>query len=256
MTYRLAELTRDDVARLAPTALAVLPTASIEQHGPHLPVWTDSLLCETVIQRAAEKASAHIPLLVAPILYYGNSHHHFPFAGTLSLTSSTFMTAVTEILEGLVRSGCRKLAVINGHGGNIDSNGVVALDFVHRLNQPVSIATAAYWDIARAAVVEKGLIPSQRIPGHAGLFETALVMAIRPDLVSQAGLAQTRDVSQERQGLFAPISGATIQTHGAWAAGPGYTDNPPAATAELGQAMLEVVVQAVADFMVAFYQTT
>jgi hypothetical protein len=68
-------------------------------------------------------------------------------------------------------------------------------------------------------------------------------------------LGRVRDLSQERRGLFAPLTGATVQTHGAWAASPGYTDNPAAATAEKGQAMLEVVVQAVADFYTAFQQS-
>ena len=252
MIIRLSEMTREEIKRIAPDTVAVLSTASIEQHGPHLPVCTDSLLCETVTLRAVEQAAQQVSVVAAPILYYGNSHHHFPFAGVLSLTSHTFITAVTEVLEGLVRSGFKKLVVLNGHGGNEDSNGVVALDFVHRLGHPVSIATESYWNIARSRLTEKGLIPTERIPGHAGLFETSLVMAIRPDLVSREGLGQTRDISQEKQGLFANLSGATAQTHGAWAASTGYTDNPTAASPEQGQAMLEVTVQAVADFLVAF----
>ena len=131
---------------------------------------------------------------------------------------------------------------------------MVGLDFVHRLDQPVSIATGAYWDIARAAVAKRGLAASELIPGHAGYFETALVMAIRPDLVNQEGLGRVQDLSQKRQGLFAALTGATMQVHGAWAASSGYTDNPALATAEKGQQILEVVVQAVADFLIAFDQ--
>lgn len=255
MTYLLAELTRDKIEAVAPESVAVLCTAAIEQHGPHLPILTDSLLCETVTRRAAERASAQIPVVVAPILAYGNSHHHYPFAGTLSLSSGTFMAAVTELLEGLKRSGFRKLTIINGHGGNADSNGVVSLDFVNRLGHDVSIATASYWDIARASLVESGLIESGFVPGHAGLFETSLVMALRPELVDADVLAGTRDMTTEAQGLFAALSGGTAQKHGAWAASTGYTDNPKAATAELGQAMLDIIVQSVADFMVAFHAT-
>lgn len=59
------------------------------------------------------------------------------------------------------------------------------------------------------------------ILGHAGQFETAMVMAIRPDLVNEAGLAQTQPVSREGVGLFAPLSGSTIQKHGVWSAGSG-----------------------------------
>jgi creatinine amidohydrolase len=254
MTVLLAEMTREQIRRAAPTAIAVLPTASIEQHGPHAPVMTDTLLCGTVAQRAAEKAAGKAQVLVAPVLCYGNSHHHRPFPGVLSLSSPTYLAAVTEILEGLALSGFRKLIVLNGHGGNTDSNAVVGLDFVHRLGHDVVIATGAYWDIARAALVEKGLMSSKMIPGHAGRFETSMVMAIRPDLIDPDGLAQVQDLTKEKSGLFADLTGATMQRHGAWAVSPGYTDNPAAGSAEEGNALMEVVVQRVADFFVAFNQ--
>ena len=257
MTVLLEEMTRDQIAALAPNAVAVLPTASIEQHGPHLPVVTDTLLCGTVARRAAEAAVGRAQIVVAPVLPYCNSHHHRPFAGVLSLASGTYMSAVTDILEGLYLSGFRKLMILNGHGGNTDSNAVVGLDFVNRLGYPVAIATASYWDIARPAIVEKGIMPGKRIPGHAGRFETAMVMAIRPDLVNQDGLRQTRDQSNVEGGLFSTaLVGGTVQVHGTWAASTGYSDEPAAATPQEGQAMLDIVLEKVAAFMVAFDQST
>jgi len=256
MTVLLAEMTREQIKRVAPNAVAVLPTASIEQHGPHAPVITDTLLCGTVAQRAAEQAAGRAQVVVAPVLSYGNSHHHRPFAGVLSLTSKTYMTAVTEILEGLLLSGFRKLIVLNGHGGNTDSNNVVGLDFVNGLGNDVAIATGAYWDIARPALVEQGLMPSNRIPGHAGRFETSMVMALRPDLIDSEGMAQVADQSKATKGLFGDLTGATVQVHGTWAAGTGYTDNPAEANAEEGRALLEVAVARVSDFYVSFDQTT
>ena len=256
MTRLLAEMTREQIRAAAPTSVAVLPTAAIEQHGPHMPIITDTLLCGTVAQRAAEDAfeqtSGLANVLVAPVLPYGNSHHHRPFPGVLSLSSGTFMAAVTDILEGLVMSGFRKVIVLNGHGGNTDSNSVVGLDFVNRLGHDVTIATAAYWDIARPAIVESGVLAGDLIPGHAGQFEASLVMALRPDLVDADALAQTVDMSQTAQGLFSAMDGATVQVHGAWGASVGYTDNPAAATAEQGEAILEITVRRVADFFVAF----
>jgi creatinine amidohydrolase len=256
MTVLFAEMTREQIRRAAPNAIALLPTASIEQHGPHAPVITDTLLCGTVAQRAAEAAAGQVQVLVTPVLCYGNSHHHRPFPGVLSLSSPTYLAAVTEILEGLALSGFRKLVVLNGHGGNTDSNNVVALDFVHRLGHEVTIAAGAYWDIAREAVVEKGLMPNHMIPGHAGRYETSMVMAIRPDLIDPAGLAQVQDLSQDRAGLFRPLSGATVQRHGVWAKSAGHTDNPAAASAAEGNALLEVIVARVAEFLVAFNQST
>jgi creatinine amidohydrolase len=131
---------------------------------------------------------------------------------------------------------------------------VVGLDFVNRLSHPVNIATAAYWDIARPAILEKGLLSGGRIPGHAGRFETSLVMAIRPELVDPEGLARAQDVSNMAGGLFTDLVGGTVQTHGTWAAGPGYTDAPMAASAEEGRNLLEVIVERVAEFLVEFDQ--
>ncbi len=255
MTVLLAEMTRDEIAQIAPKTVAVLPTASIEQHGPHLPVVTDTLLCGTVAQRAAEAATtAGTNVVIAPVVSYANSHHHRPFAGVLSLSSPLYMQTVTEVLEGLVLSGFRKLIVLNGHGGNTDSNNVVGLDFVNRLGHPVTIGTGAYWDIARATLAERGLMDDWLIPGHAGQFETSMVMALRPDLVNKAGLERTRNVAKESGGIFGDLSGATVQTHGAWAASTGYTDNPTASTADEGHALLGVITERVAAFFTAFDQ--
>lgn len=254
MTVLFAEMTREQIRQIAPTALAVLPTASIEQHGPHLAVSTDTVLCSTVAQLSAEKAAAHIPVVVTPTLWSGNSHHHFPFPGVLSLTSENYYLAVTDVVEGLIKSGFRKILILNGHGGNTDSNRVVGLDIANLRNHPVTIAAAAYWDVARPAIVAQGLMAGERIPGHAGRFETALMMAIRPDLVFADGLAQTEDVSKKNLGLMVPLTGATVQVNGAWGAGPGYTDEPAAATADEGKAMLEVIVEEVAGLLVNFHK--
>jgi creatinine amidohydrolase len=254
MTVQLAELTREQIAEIAPNAVVVLPTASIEQHGPHLPVITDTTLCGTVADRAAQRAAQEIPVVVAPVLWTGNSHHHFPWAGVLSLPSPNYITTVIDVVEGLVKSGFRKLILLNGHGGNTDSNRVVALDIANRLGHPVRIAAAAYWDVARAALVAEAGFDSKLIPGHAGQFETALMMAIRPDLVNQNGLSRTQAVPAD-QGLFSNFAGAVVQTHGAWQKSVGYTDNPAAATPEQGQQLLEITVRRVAELFVSFYQS-
>ncbi len=253
MTVLFGEMSREQIRTLAPTALAVLPTASTEQHGPHLAVSTDTVLCSTVAQLSAERASAQIPVVVTPTLAFGNSHHHFPFPGVLSLTSENYYLAVTDAVEGLIKSGFTKILILNGHGGNTDSNRVVALDIANLRAHPVTIAAAAYWDVGRSAIVAKGIMPGEHIPGHAGRFETAMMMAIRPDLVFADGLAQTKDYSKQSLGLMVPLTGATVQVHGAWGSGPGYSDEPAAATVEEGQAMLDVIVEEVAGLMVNFH---
>ena len=254
MTVLFEEMTREQIKTSAPGAIGVMPTAATEQHGPHMAVGTDTLLCTTVARRAAELVAGQVPVVVTPPLAFGSSHHHIPFGGVLSLSSDVFTEVVREVTTGLVRTGFRKIVVLNGHGGNSDHVGVAGQDLVNRLGQPATVATCNYWDLAKPALVEKGLLDGPKIPGHAGHFETSLIMALRPDWVDPAGLAAVRDVSAENSGLDVDLTGANEQTYGVWQEGPGHTDNPAAATAELGEAMLAVIVEEVARFYRNFAQ--
>jgi creatinine amidohydrolase len=253
VSFLFAEMTREEIRQVAPSATAVLPTAAIEQHGPHLPVCTDTVLCETVARQAAARANEHARVVVAPTLQFGNSHHHYPFPGVLSLKTTTFVGAVTDVLEGLVRSGFKRLVVLNGHGGNSNPNGLAGQDFVNRLGNPAAVATGDYWNIAREALTD--VMPSKLIPGHAGRFEAALIMAVRPDLVNREALDAMSGQVHDDAGLDVGLSGAVVQVHGEWQSGVGYTDNPADATAEEGRSMLDIIIRGVSDFFVAFHRS-
>ena len=249
MTVQMHEMTREQIKAIAPTAIAVLCTAATEQHGPHMAVGTDTLLVSTVAERAALAAADTVPVVITPPLAFGSSHHHYPFGGTISLTSQTFAGVVVEVLEGLVRTGFRHLVVLNGHGGNKDLVGMASQDLVNRLDFPATVASANYWDIAKPAMVEAGLLPAPRIPGHAGHFETSAILSLRPDWVDETARASVRDMEGEGSGLDVDLTGAVVQTYGAWGKGPGHTDNPAAATAELGEKLLDIAATEVARFL-------
>ena len=251
MTVYLAEMTRDHIRAIAPATVAVLPTAAVEQHGPHLPVLTDTILCGAVAERAAEQANETAPVVVAPTLCYGRSHHHRPFAGVLSLSTEAYMRALTDILEGLTLSGFSRIVVLNGHGGNTQPNAVVCADFIQHPDHAVTVANASYWDIARDAIVEQAIMPADDIPGHAGRFETSMIMALRPDLVDDAALAQTDSRADPASAVSQSFAGGTVQVHGAWAASRGYTDHPSRANPADGVKMLDITVREVAAFLVA-----
>lgn len=242
----LAEMTREQIRAIAPTTTVVLPTAAIEQHGPHLAIVTDTLACTTVCQRGAEIANQQGgSVTVAPPIHFGMSHHHFPHPGVLSLTQETFITVIREVCDSLHRSGFRKIVIINGHGGNDDAIRVAARD-VSLVHDDISIAAASYWTIAHGALVEEGKVHDiGQLPGHAGAFETSLVMGLRPDLVDTASYPTPIDWSRGAAGG----RGASIIRAGArLGTGPGYTDNPANASAEAGQRFLAIIARELAAF--------
>ncbi|MCA9878465.1 MAG: creatininase family protein, partial [Thermomicrobiales bacterium] len=160
------EITRGEAAARAPEALVVVPVAATEQHGPHLPLGTDTFLVEAVARQAAVLAASEIDILVTPTLPVGASHHHLPFGGTLSLASETYYRAVRDVVRSLITDGFRRVFVINGHGGNHELIQVVVRDLV--LEEQANLAAASYWDLARAALAEQAPDVTGRLPGHAG----------------------------------------------------------------------------------------
>ncbi|MBI2940073.1 MAG: creatininase family protein [Chloroflexi bacterium] len=245
----LAEMTREQIRAAAPETTVVLPTASIEQHGPHLPIFTDTAACTTVCQRAAELASAQVSVTIAPPLHFGSSHHHFPHPGVLSLQASTFIQVVLELCESLERSGFRRIAIVNGHGGNEDPLRVAAREF--SLTHDATVAMASYWTIARQALLEEGQADEVgRVPGHAGGFETSLILALRPDLVQPA--AYPPDVGRQFPPGVADLPAMVARRDQLIGLGPGYTDDPAAASAEHGNRFLDIITRSLADFLVRF----
>ena len=243
----LWEMTREQIRGFAPTATAVFPTAAVEQHGPHMAIATDTLAVTEICRRAAEIASKQTPVTVAPPLAFGSSHHHRPYSA-LSLSQDTFKQVVFEIAESLVLSGFKRIAVVNGHGGNDELVRVAAREI--SLKYPdVTIAASSYWTIAHAALVAEAKVGDHgQLPGHAGAFETSLVMALRPELVDAASFPKALPLpTTESQ----PINRPTLIRAGSKLGdGPGYTDDPSKATAEAGNRYLDIVSRELAAFLV------
>jgi creatinine amidohydrolase len=242
------EMTREEVRGMAPEALAVLPVGATEQHGPHLPVGTDRFAVEAIARAAAEATADQIPVVVTPTLPFGSSSHHLPFSGTLSLSTETYLRVVMDLAESLIIDGFRRIFILNGHGGNHELIQLAARDLA--LKHPAHLAAASYWTIAwDGFVAVKGDTPG-RMPGHAGVFETSLVMALRPDLVHEP--RPHRNLSDEPvTTTFAARYRA--EHHGFWQEITGYTDSPDQGTAELGRAYLDAAADSVSRAFVEFY---
>ena len=172
-SIRFDALTRDELAAAAPTTTLVIPVGSTEQHGHHLPTSVDAAIVEALTLRAAELAAEQVPVLVAPTLPYGCSHHHLPFGGTMSLTTTTYVEVVCDLVSGLADQGFRSVVLMNGHGGN-DAALRVAVDrLTNEIRCGAHVAATSYFQVASTG----------GSPGHAGNFETSLMLALAPELV-------------------------------------------------------------------------
>lgn len=246
--FLLHELTREESAARAGGALVVVPVGATEQHGPHLPLGTDFLIVEHVARSAAQSARSggRLDVLVAPTLPFGSSHHHLPFGGTVSLATERYYGALRDMAASLIRSGFRRIFIVNGHGGNQELMELVARDLA--LEHPVNLAAASYWDLARETVVGSGLLNAM-LPGHAGVFETSLILALRPELVAQP-LPHRDEAELARVAI--PRTAYRAERAGFWEDIDGFTDSPDEASAELGQRLLELVIPPVAAAFAAF----
>lgn len=248
----LSHMTRDRVKEIAPATTLVLPTAAIEQHGPHLPLLTDTAIAQVMAERVAMAASELVPVCVAPVLPYGNSHHHLEYVA-LSLRSATYVSVLEDLLDCAVEAGFRRIFVLNAHGGNDESIKLASRNLV--LRSQLSIAACSYWSVSKKAAQAAGVDDVGYFPGHAGGFETAIMKALAPQLVDEALIPQdeAHPVMLSHAGL---VEGLSVFKHGEWRRVDGYSDTPAKATAEAGNRLFESIVAEVAKALIAFHQKT
>jgi creatinine amidohydrolase len=246
-----AEMNRTELKTIAPETLVVMPIGATEQHGPHLPTGTDYFTVEHLCLEAAHVASEEIPLIVTPALPFGSSDHHLPFGGTLSFSTETYYRVLHDLVLSLARDGFRRIFLVNGHGGNHELAQLAARDVA--LLHPVSVAAGSYWVIAWDALIAANANRGCRLPGHAGIFETSMMMALRPGLVPADRPHRDQFTESDPRNFHAPYR---HEQHGSWQEIDGYTDSPDLATAERGLRDSAVITKALAEAFVEFYRAT
>lgn len=174
------QLTTLEFAGLDPErVIAVMPVAATEQHGPHLPVATDTAIGEGMVGEVLRRLPEDISILVLPTQAVGKSNEHIRSPGTLTLSAETAIRAWTEIGESVHRAGLRKLVMVNSHGGNVDVLAIVARELRVRLGM---LAVSCSWSrFGRPP----GLYTDEELAVgiHAGDAETSAMLHFRPELV-------------------------------------------------------------------------
>ncbi len=240
-----ARLTGPEIRAVAarPDALAVLPIGSLEQHGPHLPVITDTASASAAAIRAARLVVDEMPVLVLPGLWTGMSEHHLPFGGTISLNFDELRGVLSGVVRSLRAIGFARLLVVNGHGGNVEPLAVAARELAHDYGLPVIACTP--WYLTRSRVAE--IAETAEVPAHACEGETSVMMAIAPDLVRTDKL---EDAVRQRPAPVPTYEGLSrFWSFSERAPVTGVRGDPRPATAEKGERFLHVQAEALAAAM-------
>jgi creatinine amidohydrolase len=168
----LQELTWTDVQEyLTTNDMVIIPIGSTEQHGPHLPLGTDSYIATDI----SKMISARTGVVVAPVLLVGYSVYHSGFPGSLSLKPETMEQVLFETAEMLIKYGFRRIMFLNGHGGNA----IVQSKVIHRINHNTEAIAVALGDY----VPREAEPPKDWFDQHAGFQETSVMLYLEPDLI-------------------------------------------------------------------------
>lgn len=225
--------------------IVIIPVASTEQHGPHLPVQVDALLVNEVALRAARIVRAHTPIVVAPTVWFGLAEHHMDFGGTLTVEFDTFRAVIRNLVHSMQRHGFRRILLLNGHGGNMNAMDVIVTELA--LDRDLKIAAATYFDLPEAVAAFPAVLEDQSGGLHAGELETSMVLALRPDLVDKDEMrALEGSVTSWLQpsGIYRPVSFLERTETGV----NGHTRN---STAEKGEKLLEIAAISLANALLA-----
>jgi creatinine amidohydrolase len=235
-------------------SVLVVPVGSLEQHGYHLPVATDTLLADAVAHGAATTADA--PVLVVPPIWTGLSEHHMPFGGTVTLDRETLAAVLEGVADTALANGFDAVLLLNGHGGNaalIDTVGAA----VGADHPAVEVASLTYFALAGDIAAE--VRDSERGgTGHGGEFETSLMLHLHPEFVDMdraEGTMMDDPYAEVHQDLFDPGPLSVYRPFTEYSES-GAVGAPTLGDAEKGRRLYEHVCERLATLFEAFHERT
>jgi creatinine amidohydrolase len=238
---QLSDLKWPDIAALSRDMPVVIPIAALEQHGRHMPLFTDSLLLGEVIRRVSERLKDRI--LFTPLMWLGNSEHHLDFPGTMTAAPRVYLDLLKDMVENFLFHGFRRIVLVNGHGGNIvpAQQAMFELRQKYRQRGDLVLLSTTYWTLG-AKPREKDHSFAQDAMGHACEWETSMMLRIRPELVGDFKAVQS--ISESKR--FEP-------GHRAWItkdlSEPGHIGQSSAASAEKGETLFRLFADDVTAFL-------
>ncbi len=247
---RYAELTWPEVAAWAKAdPVCVIPVATLEDHGYHLPIDTDAVIAETLAERSVESRPGKALLL--PTVTHGYTPHHMHFPGPVTIGWKTFVDHLLDICRSLVHHGFNRILLVNGHGSNVPLVEMAARLLM--VEHPHAVC-ASFWylsgpDSARL-LAETRDSPSPGGLAHACELETSLYLAIRPELV-QMDKAVREIPEWGSEHVWMDWNDGPLSVKGAWSgwSESGVVGDATVATAEKGRRWLEQAVREIGEYI-------
>ena len=257
-TYRYAEMTWSACREAAYSGkVAVLPVATYEDHGYHLPIDTDVRLCTGICERAVARIPDEAVLI--PPISHGYSPHHMDFPGTITIRWDTFINYVRDVCVSLAHHGFKRILMVNGHGSNTAPVEMAARLTVLETEGKTLCASVNHWGV-RKGRQEGNAIRSSDFGGtsHAGEYETALYLALAEELVQMDKAVDERSpLSPSFQtdllmGKREDGSVANLWPYWSSLTDSGVLGDATAATREKGERFLEAAVEGLIELVREF----
>ena len=229
-------------------SVLILPVGSMEQHGHHLPVATDTILVDAVANHGAERVASDVPILVAPTVWTGFSPHHLPFGGTMSIDFDTLRNLLEETVDTALDNGFDAILLLNGHGGNKSLiEGTVST--IGADHPDTEVLGLTYFELATESIEE---IRDSDLGGmaHGGEFETSLLLHLEPSLVGDERDADYMDEPYD-QGGDDLLRGGPLAVYRSFEeySSSGAIGAPELATAEKGEDILSRLLAEMEDLL-------
>ena len=233
MTRDLTHLSWTDVRDLNKEGVVILPVGAVEQHGPHLPLITDTVQVTRVLDAALERLPETVPAWTLPALPYGKSNEHAGFPGTISLSADTLRAILFDVAASVHQAGFERLCFLNGHGGNASVLDAAARDVHAATGLSCFCVQPSFWLQPPFAVSED----EARFGVHAGELETSLMLGLEPALVKpERAVAHFPNFPEGELHLFGAASVAWLTRD--WSE-TGVFGDATSGTAEKGRALLD-----------------
>lgn len=246
MTRRLdwAEYRYEEFGACDPMeTIAILPTAAIEQHGPHLPVGTDTLIAEGMLAELRRVVPEDLDIRILPVQAVGKSNEHLWAGGTLTFSAATALQAWVEIGLSVARAGVKKIVIVNSHGGNLDLVSILSREL--RV-QAGMLAVKCQWS---GFGTPEGMFSDRELAFgiHGGDRETSMMLAFAPQTVDMSKAVDTPSSAE-----VTPVPPIGPVSYG-WIASDlsdtGIVGEAAQATAEKGRAACEYQVKGFIDLL-------